>query len=126
MASEQHSTPILTGSVVEDTNVVAKIEAIFASFIDDAITSTPLCIPMAIRSVSSTASITTLPHKRQPPIHIGSIKFPGATPEEAWRFSTRFSASFHLPITDVKAAVVARILELIHEALISNTIMTKR
>ena len=57
------------------------------------------------------------------------VCFPGKTPEEAWRFgaqSLQIILSRSEIVAENYAAVLVRILGLIHEALASNVITTKR
>ncbi|KAL8733192.1 MAG: hypothetical protein Q9181_003675 [Wetmoreana brouardii] len=58
------------------------------------------------------------------------ISYPGNTPQEAWRFSTAELAETVCRRTasmlTCSPAVVLRILELIHEALVNNVIVSKR
>lgn len=58
------------------------------------------------------------------------LSFPGKTPEEAWRFSTagltETVCSRISSMLTCSPAVVLRILELIHEALVSNVVVSKR
>ena len=52
--------------------------------------------------------------------------FPGKSAEEAWRFSKiiAFGAAFNS--TNFDLAVIVRILELIHEAIRSDVVLSKR
>ncbi|KAL8920780.1 MAG: hypothetical protein Q9172_004351 [Xanthocarpia lactea] len=58
------------------------------------------------------------------------LSFPGKTPEEAWRFSTagltETVCSRTSSMLTCSPAVILRILELIHEALVSNAVVSKR
>lgn len=56
-----------------------------------------------------------------------TFHFPGKSEQEAWRFSQLIVRRFLPSIsTNLPLAVVLRILELIHEALINKIILTKR
>lgn len=58
------------------------------------------------------------------------LSFPGNTPQEAWRFSTAELTETVCRRTSsmltCSPAVVLRILELIHEALVENVVISKR
>ncbi len=58
------------------------------------------------------------------------LSFPGETPEEAWRFSTaglvEAVCSRTSSMLTCSPAVVLRILELIHEALVNDAVVSKR
>ncbi|KAL9580489.1 MAG: hypothetical protein Q9212_004468 [Teloschistes hypoglaucus] len=58
------------------------------------------------------------------------LSFPGNTPQEAWRFSTAELAKTvrrrTAAMLTCRPAVVLRILELIHEALVDNVVVSKR
>lgn len=58
------------------------------------------------------------------------LSFPGSTPEEAWRFSTAALAARVCSRTSsmltCSPAVVLRILELVHEALVTKMLISKR
>lgn len=58
------------------------------------------------------------------------LSFPGETPEEAWRFSTaglvETVCSRTSSMLTCSPAVVLRILELIHEALVTGVVVSKR
>lgn len=57
-----------------------------------------------------------------------TISFPGKTPKQAWHFSTSYCklVAFRMKFNPARAAVIMRILELIHEALINDVTTTKR
>lgn len=55
-----------------------------------------------------------------------AISFPGKTPKEAWRFSISLTYNCLSDLTNSLAAVLIRILEIIHEALSKGNIVTKR
>ncbi|MCJ1473582.1 hypothetical protein MMC13_002233 [Lambiella insularis] len=92
---EGSSIPSSTDKILNKTEVIAKIEEIFASIGKNLAQERVLSIPIKTR-----AQITA---------GVRQVSFPGATAEEAWRFT-----------------VILRILEMVHAALVDGVNTTKR
>ena len=108
----------------ESYPVIKQIETVFER-IADRLTNenNQISILLKIRPTSAT------PHAKDAasaPTKTKEICFPGRTSREAWRFSRPAIESIHCPVTDSDVAVVIRILELMHEALRSDVVLSKR
>ncbi|KAK4501379.1 hypothetical protein PRZ48_007188 [Zasmidium cellare] len=113
---------LLQGSS-QGPSVTAKIEACFEQIVDDLLNEkdeVSITLKTRKRTGSARDGQSTTPERR--------ICFPGKTAEEAWRF-----CKFSQELSDVKheidnlsVAVVLRILELMHEATRTNTVLSKR
>ncbi|KAK5020272.1 endodeoxyribonuclease [Cryomyces antarcticus] len=120
------------GAVGDREFVLCKIESIFEKIADVLLNGGDrLIIPLKIRSgisgrgfdeesriVTSESSIRTR-----------DITFPGSTAQEAWRFSSYIRLaidSYSEPKLKRRVAVLIRILELVHEALTAEVVITKR
>lgn len=108
----------------ESYPVIKQIETVFER-IADGLTNenTLISILLKIRPTSAT------PHAKDAasaPTKTKEICFPGRTAREAWRFSRSAIESIRGPVTDSDVAVVIRILELMHEALRSDVVLSKR
>ncbi|KAK4985409.1 endodeoxyribonuclease [Elasticomyces elasticus] len=94
------------------SEVVTKIESIFER-IADALLNEKNEVEITLSSRNGTAESPTKTYtgvvSSATRVRTRTVSFPGSTPEDAWRFS-----------------VVVRILELVHEALLTNVVWTKR
>ncbi|KAL8909026.1 MAG: hypothetical protein Q9207_000477 [Kuettlingeria erythrocarpa] len=86
-------------------------------------------ISISLRTKRTSAGSSSRSASRSPN-DFYKISFPGNTPEEAWRFSTaaltaRVCSRTSSMLT-CSSAVVLRILELLHEALVTDMVISKR
>lgn len=93
-------------SIQANASVIAQIEAVFEDIANSLLRQDEISIPLRYKPRRSAAD--SQPKDGTTP-KLTYISFPGKTPEEARRFT-----------------ILARILELVHEALISDTIVSKR
>ena len=116
--------------VVADTRraeVISKIEAIITSVVEGLTNTKTITIPIKSRPQARSDRPSGLQDQEAPLNKIPSACFPSKSSNGAWRFSAcaaACDACFVLLIT--YSAVGIRILELIHEALVNNTVTTKR
>lgn len=107
---------------------IHKVESIVGR-IADSIQNQDDNITISLRVKKSPTPPSSQPPARSSNDHY-KISFPGSTPEEAWRFSTETLAEMVCKRTSsmltYSPAVVLRILELIHEALVANIVISKR
>ena len=112
-----------------DPETIRKIEDIVQQIVL-ALQREDASVSIALRSpkrpgTSRSAKISTDPAHKQ---YI--LSFPGDTPEEAWRFSTpglvETVCSRTASMLTCSPAVVLRMLELIHEALVNDVVVSKR
>lgn len=89
------------------SSAIAQIEAVFEDIATSLNDHEPISIPLKRKPKSPAATSQLEDGNAHKLTYL--ISFPGKTPEEARRFT-----------------VLIRILELVHEALISNTIQSKR
>lgn len=98
-------------------NVITKLEVMFQSIVD------------ALLQKQDEISISILAKRHSGPPRKIIVKFPGSNSQESWRFGMANRSDGHVgemrwltkPI-----AVLFRILGLVHEALTSNSIVSKR
>lgn len=111
--------PRLTGP---GPSVIQRIESVFEEIADSLLSEKDrLSITLKTRPKESTHPLVTSNRV----VKERRICFPGKTAEEAWRFSTCDSNS-SLGLTDIHAAVVTRILQLMHQGLRDNVTLSKR
>ena len=110
----------------EKDKAIAKVEELFESIVESLSKKKPICISLKIKQ-----KLQIQTGSAKPTFTIQSYSFPGADPEEAWMFSMKFQLrswswvnfeSWRINQT----AVLFRILGLIHEALTSGVIVSKR
>ncbi|MCJ1485367.1 hypothetical protein MMC06_005541 [Schaereria dolodes] len=100
---------LLESQSLEKHLVLSKIEAIFVSFMDDLTEKRgSLSIPVKARSKKEEPGLPTQ-NSAIEPLEMRRVTFPGISTREAKRF-----------------ARLLRILELIYEALVNDTVTTKR
>jgi meiotic recombination protein SPO11 len=120
-ASPEEVTPT-TG-----TSVVAKIENIFEAMADVLLNERgQLSVELVTRPRVSRQHHGTADSTSAQSVAVQRLCFPGKTEREAWRFGEHDLAASACSYTDWKTAVVVRILELVHEALLSDVVLSKR
>ncbi|KAL8895121.1 MAG: hypothetical protein Q9192_003828, partial [Flavoplaca navasiana] len=112
-----------------DPEIMKKVEDIVHQIVrslennDDRVSITLRCQKRPSLSPSARSSMS--PARKQ-----YRLSFPGETPEEAWRFSmaglVETVCSRTSSMLTCSPAVVLRILELIHEALVNDVVVSKR
>ena len=112
-----------------DPEIIKKVEDIVYQIVrnlennDDRVSITLKCQKRP--GLSPPARSSMLPARKQ-----YRLSFPGETPEEAWRFSmaglVETVCSRTSSMLTCSPAVVLRILELIHEALVNDVVVSKR
>ncbi len=108
-----------------NSQVITKIEKVFESITDGLLhNNDELSISVKIKQ-SYAASGSLDGNSVEPTTETRKVNFPGRTANEAWRFSMACIIGIRNLLTR-STAVLFRILELIHEALISNVIVSKR
>jgi hypothetical protein len=108
--------------------VVNQIETIFEQQID-AITSKDQQLSVTVKSrTSQRASQKPIVEHHGCDLNSRTFRFPGKTEKDAWRYSQlRVNFAFRLFIlTKLSPAVIIRILELVHDALVNDVTITKR
>ena len=108
---------------VEIAELIGKVEKIFDKISDDLSRGKSISIPLK----SKLPSTNDRPEASEDSSIITSVSFPGRTPQEARRFSTVYFV-LDKSIDDLMTlvAVLLQILDLIHEALCKNEIISKR
>jgi hypothetical protein len=103
--------------------IIAEIERLMEQQVD--VLLDPLAGPMILslktRSKKTENSRTLT---AQPSFATRLYRFPGRSRMEAWRFSAYIPS--RSTFTDISLAVVFRLLIMIHEALVSDAVFTKR
>lgn len=113
-----------------DPTVLSKIESLVQNILNDLELGKPeLCIPLGVKKrVSQSGFATQI--ENNTPASLNNVSFPGDLPHEAWRFSTAHVVEKVIQRTASmlirSPAVVLRILELIHEALVAQVVISKR
>lgn len=111
-----------------DPSTIGKVESI-VSQINQSLLDQDDCISIPLRMKRRANIASPQPSARSLNENY-QLSFPGNTPEEAWRFSTAALTEVVCRRTSsmltCSPAVVLRILELIHEALVANLIISKR
>ncbi len=103
-------------------HVIGTVEQVFESIVANLLQEQPISISLKYKQKPQHPLNST-----KPAFNIQSHSFPGNSPREAWRFSQYISTKIKLPSTEYRqTAVLFRILGLIHEALISGNIVSKR
>ena len=112
-----------------DPETIQKVEAVVQQIVhslqheDDNIT-------ISLRSQKRPGTSPSANSSRSPAQNHYKLSFPGETPEEAWRFSTTGLVETVCRRTSsmltCSPAVVLRILDLIHEALVNDVVVSKR
>lgn len=117
-----------------NAQVIAKIEAVFEniadSLLDEENPSVPvndIFIPLRYKKHASNNDTTSSLLDTVPSDDITNVFFPAkGRPKKAWRFSTSYHDSDQAMALIGITAVIVRILDLIHEALCDNVIVSKR
>ena len=117
-----------------NAQVIAKIEAVFEniadSLLDEENPSVPvndIFIPLRYKKHASHDATTSSLIDTVPSDDITKVFFPArGRPKKAWRFSTNFHCRDQAMALIGITAVVIRILDLIHEALCDNVVVSKR
>ena len=105
-------------------HAIAKIERVFEVMADAMLNDKPeLCITLKVRNSKAKDQQTSSEGDGR----TKRICFPGKTADEAWRFGkSMFMCHGKFETDNDLAAVVIRILELMHEALRNDVVMSKR
>jgi meiotic recombination protein SPO11 len=109
------------------TSVVARIENIFEAMADVLLNERgQLSVELVTRPRVSRQHHDTADSTSAQSVAVQRLCFPGKTEREAWRFGEHDLTATACSHTDWKTAVVVRILELVHEALLSDVVLSKR
>ena len=117
-----------------NAEIIAKIEAVFENIVDSlsneenpCVPSKDIFIPLRYKKCATSNGDTPSNSNIDPADHFTNVSFPArGRPKEAWRFSTTHLRGFGFDGTDASPAVLLRILDLMHEALSDNVIISKR
>ncbi|KAL8664567.1 MAG: hypothetical protein Q9202_002976 [Teloschistes flavicans] len=93
---------------VADPGAIQKVEAIVEKVLRS-LQGQDESISIALKTKRRSGTASSLPSQAPSSRNQYQLSFPGNTPQEAWRFT-----------------VVLRILELVHEALLNNVVVSKR
>ena len=124
LESHSPSTPVIATRIGAPA-VIGAIEDIIAKIAHSLGQKEELSIELKT-TMSSATSRTPESGQR---VAISKIRFPGRNAHEAWKFSTRYCRGSILVLSAVltiAAAVLLRILELVHQALVENVVVSKR
>ena len=118
----------------ESAEVISKIEAVFENIADSLLNERNPDVPVndifvQLRHKNYTTSISDPPTliDAEPEDNLTNICFPArGRPREAWRFSRLLTNGQVMIVLIANLAVLIRILDLIHEALCDNVIVSKR
>ncbi|KAL9612689.1 MAG: hypothetical protein Q9167_002725 [Letrouitia subvulpina] len=113
-----------------DPTVLSKIENLVQNILNDLeLNKLELCIPLGVKKRASQSGFA-IQTENSTPASLSNVSFPGDSPHEAWRFSTAYIVEKIIQRTASmlirSPAVVLRILELIHEALTAQVVISKR
>jgi hypothetical protein len=109
------------------TSVVARIERIFEAMADVLLNERgQLSVELVTRPRVNRQHIDPIDSTPVQSHPVQRLCFPGKSEREAWRFGEHYLAVSECSYTDWKTAVVVRILELVHEALLSDVVLSKR
>ncbi|KAK3616608.1 endodeoxyribonuclease [Elasticomyces elasticus] len=115
----------MSNVVTLPTSPLEKITAVFEQIAEEMVEREPeITITLNVRP--RIAPQTIISDAARFEVKVRHICFPGKTAEEAWRFSKRASTSNRHVQRLIWAAVVLRILELMHEALRTGVTISKR
>ncbi|KAL8636718.1 MAG: hypothetical protein Q9228_005920 [Teloschistes exilis] len=114
---------------VSDSETIQKVEAVVDKIMES-LQNQNESISITLKSKGRSGTATSPSSQVQPSRTQYKLSFPGNTPQEAWRFSTAELAKTvrrrTAAMLTCHPAVVLRILELIHEALFNNVVVSKR
>ncbi|KAL9596495.1 MAG: hypothetical protein Q9219_005756 [cf. Caloplaca sp. 3 TL-2023] len=127
-AAVQDSSEPLSRRRTADPETTRRVEAIINRIICS-LQQQQSSVSIALKTRKSSDSSLSRSNKR-PLKSQYKLSFPGSTPQEAWRFSTAELTQAVCRRTSsmltCSPAVVLRIMELIHEALVQNIVISKR
>lgn len=117
-----------------NAEVIAKIEAVFENITDSLLKEQNPYVPLndifvPLRNKRHTApnADTSSLLDVEPSDDFINVSFPArGRPKEAWRFSTIHPVHHFAMVLIASPAVLVRILDLVHEALCDNVIVSKR
>ena len=117
-----------------NAEVIAKIEAVFENIADSlsneenpCVPSKDIFIPLRYKKRATSDGATPSHSNAESADHFKNVSFPArGRPKEARRFSTTGLRGFGFNGADASPAVLIRILDLMHEALSDNVIISKR
>jgi meiotic recombination protein SPO11 len=112
--------------ILERNWVIARLETMLEGIVDGLLVGDDdLSITLKSRAGVTRRGKNIEKEKRSiPPAKTRKVNFPGANAQEAWRFSLP-----PVPITLAsltEAAVLLRVLEIAHECLVDDVVLTKR
>lgn len=114
---------------VADPGTIQKVEAIVEKVLRS-LQGQDESISIALKTKRRSGTASSLPSQAPSSRNQYQLSFPGNTPQEAWRFSTaglaRTVCRRTAAMLTYHPAVVLRILELVHEALLNNVVVSKR
>lgn len=114
---------------IADPETIQKVEAVVDKIIRG-FKDQDESISIVLKTKPRSSITTSLSSQAPSPRTQYQLSFPGNTPQEAWRFSTAELAKTvrrrTAAMLTCHPAVVLRILELIHEALVNNVVVSKR
>ncbi|KAL8689390.1 MAG: hypothetical protein Q9218_004927 [Villophora microphyllina] len=129
IANDKYTSEPLPRRRVADPETIRKVETI-VDRISQSLQTEDESVSIALRSKQRSGTATSLPSQAPSSRTQYQLSFPGKTPQEAWRFSTAGLAETVCRRTTAMLtchpAVVLRILELVHEALVNNVVVSKR
>ena len=111
-----------SSSTETDVAVLRRVEHVFGRIVASLCAEEPLVLTLKSKKPRSAAAATSdagNPSEFQ-------IRFPGRSPEEAWRFGKNRTPALLNKSVIHCLAVVLRVLGCIHEALVSNRTVSKR
>ena len=127
-ASMAVGLPALVWRRQPDAEIIIKVENIVRQIFESLQRSEENIAILLKRKPTATGRSSSVNMDRSSSMH--TVSFPGKTPREGWRFSTKELAKSVCRRTSSMLtrhpAVVLRILELIHEALVNNIVVSKR
>ena len=117
-----------------NADIIAKIEAVFENIVDSlsneenpCVPSKDIFIPLRYKERATSNGDAPSHSNAEPADDFRIVSFPARGQlKEAWRFSTTHLRGFGFNGADASPAVLIRILDLIHEALCDNVIISKR
>ena len=118
----------------ESAEVISKIEAVFENIADSLLNEENPYVPVKdifvqLRHKNYTTPVGHTPtlFDAEPEEKLTNVCFPArGRPREAWRFSRLLTNGQIMIVLTADLAVLIRILDLIHEALCENVIVSKR
>ncbi|KAL8644950.1 MAG: hypothetical protein Q9226_007514 [Calogaya cf. arnoldii] len=112
-----------------DPETIQKVEALVQQIVHS-LQQEEGNITISLRSQKRPGTSPSANSSRSPAQNYYKLSFPGETPDEAWRFSTTGLVKTVCRRTSsmltCSPAVVLRILDLIHEALVNDAVVSKR